>query len=403
MKLILDTNAIVRRRWRFDGPHFAILKRAIALGSAELVVPRIVVEEAKNKRREELLKQHRLAMDHIALLNSFLPNERHVAEPSIDLVAAVAEADKTLDLDLAQLIASRPDYSDIAHVDVVGRDLNRRRPFQDSGKGYRDALLWETIVRKVANENDKAFLITHNIKDFCADQEPRALHPHLVEDLLAKRLPADAIAICQSIEQFVDQHLKPLLPTKDDVLAAIQAGAYELFDFDIFFEARRGEIGRRIEDQLGYGSIPGWPSELLEDPHVAYVEDPGEQEIVEAYAIDEDKLFLAYDIVADINLDLFVLKSDFYWISEEVDLAVEQPDWNDHVMLTSKSVRLPIRISLELRLAAPDVVESFEVELSEFSGWCGKCGSIIHSDAAETCTVCGLNLIKPGRARRKKK
>lgn len=403
MKLILDTNAIVRRRWRFDGPHFAILRRAIALESAQLVVPQIVVEEAKNKHREQLLNLHRLAMDRVAQLNSLLPDGRRLAELPIDLEAAVGELEGTFERDLAQLGVSRPDYLDIAHVDLVTRDLSRRRPFRDSGKGYRDALLWETILRKVADKDDKAFLITQDLKDFCAEEDPHSLHPHLLEDLVARGLPEDAIVMCQSIEQFVDQRLKPLLPTKDDVLAAIQEGTYGLFEFAMFFDVHREEIGRGIEGQLTYGSIPGWPSELLEDPHVAYVENPSEQDIVEAYAIDEDKLFLAYDVVADVNLDLFVLKADFYWISEEVELAVEEPDWNDHVMLTSKTVPLPMRISLALTLAAPDVVESFEVEVPGFFGWCGKCGSIIHSDAAETCSVCGVDLFKVARGRRKRK
>jgi hypothetical protein len=60
---------------------------------------------------------------------------------------AVAESyEKFFSAKLNELNAEIPDYKDIPHAQIVNRDLERRRPFQENGKGYRDTLLWETLV-----------------------------------------------------------------------------------------------------------------------------------------------------------------------------------------------------------------------------------------------------------------
>lgn len=399
MKVILDTNIIIRRKYRLDGPHVAILERAIALGEVELVVPKIAVEETKNKYRETLLKTQQEASDRVANLNGLLSADKQVTLNPIDVNATVMEFSTGFDVRLEELNTTCPEYADIPQADIVSRDLARRRPFRENGRGYRDALLWETVLRKVAVNNSPAFLVTQNIKDFCADDESAALHLHLVADLEARGLPRDAVKICASIEDIVDKHLKPLLPTNDQVLQQIKNGEYNLFSFRDFLGQHREGIGHQICDQLGRVGIHDWPTELLEDPHVAYVEDPSSVDIVEAYELDKSRLFLAYDITSDVNLDLFVYKSDFYWISEQVELGIEDADWNDHYIWASKVVALPFRLSLALKLGAPDEVESFEVELREFYGWCWQCGAPVRNDAAETCSGCHADLLARMRRR----
>jgi PIN domain len=378
-----------------------LVERAVALGVVELVVPRIVVEETRNKYRETLSKAQQELLARVADLNVLLPADKQLAIEAADPEATVTDFISRFDARLAELGATRPDYDDISHGEVVGRDLQRRRPFQESGRGYRDTLLWETLLRKVASTESSTFLVTQNTKDFCSEDRSGNLHLHLVADLRARGLPGDAVKVCATLEAFVDEHLKPLLPTNAEVLAAIQNDEYDLFSFSEFFDRTRRDIGRQIERQLNSLHLPGWPTELLETPSVGYVEDPSSVDIAEAYEVEDDKVFLAYDVTANVDLDLFVYKPDFFWISERVPLDVQDREWSDHYVWASKVVTLPFRVSLVLKLGAPDKAESFEVELTEVFGWCQQCDAPIRSDAAETCGNCGADLFAPSRPRRR--
>jgi hypothetical protein len=217
-------------------------------------------------------------------------------------------------------------------------------------------------------------------------------------DLKARGLPDHAVRVCRTIEAFVDEHLKPLLAPSQQALALIQRDQYKLFSFSKFFMETRDAIQEQLSAQLSRSGIPGWSDAELEDPSVSYVEDPSRILIREAYELDPEKLFLAYDVVADVNLHFFVYKADYYVMSEEIE--VEDYDWNEHYVWASKTLALLMRFSLELKLGTPNEVESFDIELPECYGWCWKCNQPIESDAAETCSNCKADLLRPKRRAR---
>jgi hypothetical protein len=397
LRVVLDTNTIYGRRYRLDGPHIAILERAIVLGRLVLIVPQIVLEETENKYREDVSKLQQTISAEVEKLNVLLPPERRCKFGPLEFDAAVADFAERFRKRLTELQAQHPAYSDISHEDVVRRDLERRRPFQESGRGYRDSLIWETVLRKVASDR-LTVLLTENTKDFCA--KDGNLHPHLVKDLEARGLRSDAMKVCTTLEAFVDQYLKPLLPTNGEILMLIQSDRYRPFSFQEFFATNRDAIRKQLNKQSE--RIASCIHADLENLEVVYQEDPSTVQIVEAYELDSERLFLAYDIVADINLEFFVFKSDYYSMSDEIQIDIRDIDWNEHYIWAGKDVTLPLRFSLELRLGkgSSDTVESFDVEVREFYGWCWSCSAPIQSDAAESCSKCGANLLAPRRTSR---
>jgi hypothetical protein len=67
----------------------------------------------------------------------------------------------------------------VSHEEVVKRDLLRRKPFGESGKGYRDTLIWETVLAELRREQSQMALVSHNIKDFAGPD--RMLHADLAK------------------------------------------------------------------------------------------------------------------------------------------------------------------------------------------------------------------------------
>jgi hypothetical protein len=172
-----------------------------------------------------------------------------------------------------------------------------------------------------------------------------------------------------------------------------QRGQDRIFNFSAFFAENRVAIQEHLNREIRQSGIPGWQAEV-EDPEVMYIENPSSEVICENYELDPNKLFLAYEVVADVNLQFFVYKADYYAMSEDADFEIENSDWNDHYILGSKQLSLPLRISLVLEVGALDRVESFDVELIEFYDWCWNCGTPIRSDAAETCDNCKADLLR---------
>src|SRR5262245_41750996 len=97
-------------------------------------------------------------------------------------------------------------YSAVPNEALVQRCLSRRKPFKMSGEGFRDALIWETIVRDVACHDASTYLITDNVKDFADPHDKSRLHPELVTDLVARGLEPESVQICSSLDDFVKSH-----------------------------------------------------------------------------------------------------------------------------------------------------------------------------------------------------
>ena len=86
-------------------------------------------------------------------------------------------------------------YGDVPQTAIVSRVLARKRPFHKSDKGYRDALIWESIL-KICKQSDPTFFVTDNHKDFCNESNKEQLHADLIADLKIKGIPK---TVCVSI------------------------------------------------------------------------------------------------------------------------------------------------------------------------------------------------------------
>ena len=147
--IVLDSNVLISDYW-LRSPSFLLLREFLGRAKATLVVPKIVLEEVVNHHREDLAKLKSEIRDTVREAGRLLRNVKGSAKWWVE-ISKTDSADpyeKFLSAELAAMKAKVPDYANIPHADVVSRDLRRRKPFQQSGKGYRDALLWETIVRR---------------------------------------------------------------------------------------------------------------------------------------------------------------------------------------------------------------------------------------------------------------
>jgi len=70
----------------------------------------------------------------------------------------------------------------VSHMQVVERSVARRRPCDKHGNGYRDTLVWLTVLELTASNIDAQLVLVTNDQDFM-DARREGLHPDLVEDI----------------------------------------------------------------------------------------------------------------------------------------------------------------------------------------------------------------------------
>ncbi|MDZ7759475.1 MAG: PIN domain-containing protein [Desulfovermiculus sp.] len=162
MKVVLDTN-VVFNDWELRKPSFQLLSKYARLsGAASIIVLEIVFLEAVANYEEQVRQQFEAAARAKARLNGFGVSE--ALQPTMKSPAESAEvAARDYSTRLRKRIdetAASPDHKEIAHQDLLNRCFSKRKPFRESGKGYRDTLIWEVLMRQVASNEDITYLVT---------------------------------------------------------------------------------------------------------------------------------------------------------------------------------------------------------------------------------------------------
>src|SRR3990167_9020579 len=220
MHIILDTNIIVDN-FRLDTPKFLGLFSYLKKTNSKLFLPSFVLEEVIKKYKDALIKHK----------DSFEKENRVNVE---DLVKSYSSELTTI-LFKNKVSIIKP--KDIASRKIFSRALKAEPPFDASGRGVRDTLIWLSIVNHIKISPKGYFcFISANTKDFGNNE----LHQNLKEDLKEK---SNKFLYCNSLEEF--------LSTYGDKVAFIdQKYLYE------FFEGKKDYLTSLIK-QIRISSVEG--------------------------------------------------------------------------------------------------------------------------------------------------
>lgn len=234
----------------------------------------------------------------------------------------------------------------VTHQGLIDRALQRKKPFKfkkdEEAGGFRDVLIWETILDLTSRDDyEQIAFITNNKTDFA---DGNNLHPHLVNDLVNKGIAPNTIIIFTDLEGFIETKLLPALNEVGEIRDAIANGIHPNIDLNAITESY-------IWDLINGFEI---------DPHClpAYREDNEDLALswgVSDYDILSDELsvkrlsnnelLITASYKLDCELDVFVPKWDTSYDSlEELGFSVSEPDWNESYILAN--IVLPFKITL---------------------------------------------------------
>lgn len=267
-RIVLDTNVLVADWW-LRSPEARLLREFDAHGMS-LLLPWIVLEEAVNAYREEVSVRIRKARDLARLLGE--PEAEIDASPDrVDRAASAYRTFLTNEVRRSSGSIIRSSQS-VSHDALVRRALHRRRPFGSDDRGYRDALIWESVCSALSKASgDVAFVSSDRI--FRQEDGIEVLHDDLQEDLgVSER---SRLRFFWSLRSYVDKEIAPTLAEPRDLKAKLLAGMYPGIDL-----ARWARLN--VDKAIADGDL----AELLVQTPVGEVVEALPTKIREAWLLD---------------------------------------------------------------------------------------------------------------------
>ena len=339
MWIVIDTNIFfddLRIKKSLD-----LLFKDIENVHFSLRIPEIVVKEIVNlykERRHSLLSKLVSSSNELKLLTSL---EYNVNIEDENLVSDLREYEHYL----RRKIMSNGEIIPIPPVTIenlIERDLNRRKPFKENGVGFRDALIWETILTLTVRDGCEGIVfITKNIKDFSTKD---VLHPDLIQDIERIGVNAAMVRLFVSVEQFLESMVIPALNDLREIRDAIINQTHPDIDLDTITE---GHLWNLI---TGFEIDPRClPAYREDNEDLALSWGVSDYEILldelSVKRLSNTELLIAVNYKLDCEVDAFVNHWDAYTHTfDELGFHISDPDWNETYVLAK--IVLPFKITL---------------------------------------------------------
>ena len=207
MRIVLDANAIIAEDYGRSILMRTLLSASAAVGYT-VCVPRLAIAEAAGKVLRELdlhSKQARRSLGQLARLTS---RQLHVPSFELNLQEEAKSFEEDLRNRLVEAGVAVLPYPEVPHEELAQRAISRTRPFDEKGSGYRDSLIWFSVLQLASQTEGPVFLVAGD-KDF-ADSS-KQLHPDLKNDLERDGHPDCTVTLFESLEAIVDEHIRPHL------------------------------------------------------------------------------------------------------------------------------------------------------------------------------------------------
>lgn len=149
MLVVVDTN-ILMKDWYLRDKKWDAASTAIGAGRVRLILPEVVRLEVIGGYRRHILEK-------VSQVRSVLRKSSSAAKRAAEGLLAVYQTEidtypNVLDERLAQLGFELLSPTGHSHIEIVERAVARQPPFNESGGGYRDTLIWLTALDELGDE-----------------------------------------------------------------------------------------------------------------------------------------------------------------------------------------------------------------------------------------------------------
>jgi hypothetical protein len=185
--------------------NFRILLGQHERGRLELAVPEVVLRELPKL----FARNYSETLDKLDSAARKLSELGHDAGEQSELPAveqAREEYESRLRADLSTGRVRTPPLPDTDLARLVDDSVAEIRPWQAKSRGFRDALIWLTVL-DLAKE-DSVVLVSNNSDDFAATKQQKdVLHADLRGQVIAAGHGENRVLLLPSLEEFIERHV----------------------------------------------------------------------------------------------------------------------------------------------------------------------------------------------------
>ncbi|MGO4708202.1 PIN domain-containing protein [Chryseobacterium sp. 2TAF14] len=203
MNIILDTN-IFRADFFLKSKDFEVLFDYTEKTHSNIILLDIVLQEIEKLYDEELKEKY----EAFKKVNFDL--KKLLSEQNLELIEIDFEKQKKIFKENLLEKCQISDYNEVFKLDdsvfanIVKRAIYKEKPFKNNGTGFKDAILWESIIKYLQhNQYQDIIFISNNVKDFADENNKNKLHPFLVDEI--KHLNPK-IYYYSSVKDFIEKH-----------------------------------------------------------------------------------------------------------------------------------------------------------------------------------------------------
>lgn len=295
MKIFIDTN-IFFNNWMLKSAHFQLLSNYIKNTDSSLLISDVVIKETENKYKEELEKikkeMNSLSIKIGRFTESFF---------TIDMIGLPTET-----YNFSSILQNYfPHFIEISCENInnkrlVQKAILTKRPFRDNEKGFRDAVIWHSLLKYISDMSLKEdiILITNNSSDFFEKKGDKfVLHDDLKDDLKELGL-TNEFKIFTSLKSFNEENIDEELHgfVHEDSSSIIeQFGEILEEHFESFALGYMNNLSIREIREIFYNS--DWETdylELMKSSSFDVWEGMEDLSISDCYKIDNDRIAFQY-------------------------------------------------------------------------------------------------------------
>jgi hypothetical protein len=230
-------------------------------------------------------------------------------------------------------------YPSTKHNTIVHKELYGKKPFANSQKGYRDSLIWETVLEQLIPVKELIFdtqvlFLSSNTHDFAT--KDKTLHQDLIEDLKDKGFGDCAVELVADLDKFFNETINGELEELDSIAKTLRdKHKFNRINLDdefkslLYDEYVLGDVLLQ-EDEDGGTLFP----QMYENPSV---QDVSLQSInsVTVYRLQDGTAIVDCEIDAEADFEFFLFKGDYALLDEDAPITILDREWNEHYILAA--------------------------------------------------------------------
>lgn len=333
--IVIDTN-VIHLDFKLRNARIVSLCDTAAVLGHKVYIPEVVIDEVVkqyNETAENYIYSFNKALKKLSDLST-----APIPQIPID-VQVFANYHNELANRIKQLGIGIIPYPNTEHKKMVERELNKKKPFKDSTKGYRDALIWESIIEHTQKNVSTCNIIflTENSKDFAA-KDKKGLHADLIADCDSKGIPLSSISLITNVNDFINIEIIGKSTEIKDKLTKLQKdGSIGNMNFKQLIQ---DYISKDMLDNLisssDFDSYSGYAPGIYENPEITSIENVSCQ-FKTIRKISNDTILIQSEVSVQADLDCFIYRADLPLIDDSKIPMIIDYEWNDHYLAASDS------------------------------------------------------------------